>query len=69
LLLLLTFFFRNLFYECKCRGEISVNGLQKENTLTITPDITVVPALKEVIIQDIIVEIGQTKIIEPINLL
>jgi hypothetical protein len=70
LLLLLTFFFRNLFYECKCRGEISVNGPPEgKYSLTITPDITVVPALKEVIIQDIIVEIGQTKIIEPINLL
>jgi hypothetical protein len=38
-------------------------------SLTITPDISVVPALKEVIIQDIIVEIGQTKIIAPISLL
>jgi hypothetical protein len=37
-------------------------------SLTITPDISVVPALKEVIIQ-VIVEIGQTKIIAPISLL
>jgi hypothetical protein len=68
LLLLLTFFFRNLFYECKCR-EISVNGPPEGKYSLTTPDITVVPALKKVIIQDIIVEIGQTKIIEPINLL
>jgi hypothetical protein len=37
-------------------------------SLTITPDITVVPVLKEVIIQDIIGN-RSNKIIEPINLL
>jgi hypothetical protein len=37
-------------------------------TVTITPDITVTPLLKEVNIQNIDVEIGQTKIISVINL-
>jgi hypothetical protein len=51
-------------------GKFLVMGLTAgKYSLTITPDITVVPALKEVIIQDIIVEIGQTKIIAPISLL
>jgi hypothetical protein len=51
-------------------GKFLVMGLPAgKYSLTITPDITVVPALKEVIIQDIIVEIGQTKIIAPISLL
>jgi hypothetical protein len=51
-------------------GKFLVMGLPSgKYSLTITPDINSTPALKEVIIQDIIVEIGQTKIIAPISLL
>jgi hypothetical protein len=51
-------------------GKYLIMGLPAgKYSLTITPDITVVPAVKEVIVQDIIVEIGQTKIIAPISLL
>jgi hypothetical protein len=50
-------------------GKFLLMGLPAgKYTLTITPDNTVIPALKEVIIQDINVEIGQTKIIAPISL-
>lgn len=51
-------------------GKYLIMGLPAgKYSLTITPDITLVPAVKEVIVQDIIVEIGQTKIIAPISLL
>ncbi|SEA27814.1 protein of unknown function [Flavobacterium gillisiae] len=51
-------------------GKFLVMGLPAgKYSLTITPDITIVPALKEVKVDNIDVEIGQTKIIAAISLL
>ena len=51
-------------------GKFLVMGLHAgKYSLTITPDITTIPTLKEVVIENIDVEIGQTKVIsDPINL-
>jgi hypothetical protein len=50
-------------------GNFLIMGLPAgKYTVTITPDITVTPLLKEVIIQNIDVEIGQTKVISVISL-
>jgi hypothetical protein len=51
-------------------GKFLVMGLPAgKYSLTITPDITIVPALKEVKVDNIDVEIGQAKIIAAISLL